>query len=161
MQFKWKLFSLFLLVFLSSEAQSIWTAGPMLHVNIGREKTRLSYGFEFAYWNFTHFPYSYDFCAEFERKRIRAYGEIQTGISLAGVSAGPVLEYQTDNSALKVGFQTSVWGNYGLGFDVRIRVIDKHAFVCPGMYVKTGFDGKDANGNHISNEDTFHHSHHH
>lgn len=50
-------------------AQTIWTVGPMLHINFGGEKTRASWGLEFAYWNFAHFPYSIDMAAEFEKKK--------------------------------------------------------------------------------------------
>lgn len=132
-----------------AKSQTIWTAGPMIHVNIGDDKLRMSYGFEFAYWSFTHFPYSVDFSAEFERKRIRLYSELQTGVGVAGISAGPVLEFQTDEAATKLGFQGSIWGNYFLGFDARFRFIDGKAFFCPGVYVKTGFGGRDENGEKI------------
>ncbi len=138
-------------------SQSIWTAGPMLHINIGNDKVRASWGFEFAYWNFSHFPYSYDFCTEFEKKRIRLYGEVQTGFGLGGISAGPVLEIQTDVPAIRLGFQTSIWGNYFLGFDLRYRRIDNKSFFCPGTYVKMGFHSRDENGDEIphSNSSSF------
>ena len=46
-------------------AQEIWTVGPMLHVNFGREKPTVSFAIEAAYWNITTFPYSVDFGIEF------------------------------------------------------------------------------------------------
>jgi len=146
---KTSLLILILLYCFSLKSQTIWTVGPMLHVNIGNEKVRASWSLEFAYWNFRHFPYSFDFCAEFEKKRIRLYSEAQTGIGIAGISAGPVMEIQTDESKVKLGLQGSVWGNYFLGFDLRFRTIDNKFFFCPGTYVKTGFGARDSDGNKI------------
>ena len=145
-------------------SQTIWTVGPMVHYNIGGEKNRWSWTIEFAYWNFSHFPYSFDFATEFERKKIRFYSEVQTGIGLAGLACGPVLEIQTDKSKLKLGFQGSIWGNYFLGGDLRARFIDKNAFFSPGIYLKTGFAPRDENGNLISgggSSGVHHISHHH
>src|SRR5687768_7025122 len=130
-------------------AQSIWTIGPMLHVNFGAGKVRPSVALECAYWNFDGFPYSVDFAAEFEKKKMRFYSELQTGVGLAGISAGPVVEFQKEESKVKLGWQGSVWGNYFLGFDIRARFIDKKAFFCPGVYVKGGFNGRDENGKKI------------
>jgi len=146
------LFLFFLAVFAGgSFSQTIWTAGPMLHVNFGDKKIRASWGLEFAYWNFRSFPYSIDFCAEFEKKKIRLYTEAQTGIGVAGISAGPVLEFQTAESKTRLGFQTSVWGNYYWGFDFRMRFIDGKVFTCPGTYLKVGFMARDENGEKIEN----------
>jgi hypothetical protein len=130
-------------------SQSIWTAGPMLHVNFGGEKTKASFAIEFAYWNFSHFPYSCDMAVEFEKQKVRLYAEAQTGIGLAGISCGPVVEFQTSERKTKLGIQTSVWGNYYLGFDLRYRYIDDTSYLCPGVYVKAGFNGRDKNGKKI------------
>ncbi|MBL7932915.1 MAG: hypothetical protein JNL60_13490 [Bacteroidia bacterium] len=129
--------------------QTIWTLGPMLHVNFGGEKVRVSYALELAYWNFRNVPYSVDFAMEFERKRIRLYSEAQTGVGVAGIAAGPVIEIQTDKPALRVGLQGSVWANYFLGFDFRFRYIDKKKLYCPGIYVKVPFYARDENGEKI------------
>src|SRR5690349_7360633 len=123
--------SFLFLIVNSSFAQSIWTAGPMLHVNFGDKKIRASWGLEFAYWNFNNFPYSVDFCAEFEKKKFRLYAEAQTGIGVAGLSAGPVLEFNRLDSKTSLGFQTSVWANYYWGFDFRMRFINGRVFTCP------------------------------
>jgi hypothetical protein len=133
-----------------SFSQTIWSAGPMLHINIGDQKVKASWGFEVAYWNFSRFPYSFDFCTEFEQKKIRLYSEIQTGIGIAGISLGPVLEIQTDIPAIRAGFQGSIWGNYYLGFDFRYRRIDNKSFYCPGTYLKVAFNGRDENGEKTS-----------
>ena len=146
---KWKSFLLLLTLSHAFPCQSVWTAGPMLHFNIGGGKSKTSFGIEVAYWNFSHFPYSYDFCTEFEKKRIRLYSEFQTGIAVAGISAGPVIEFQTDSSKVKLGFQTSVWANYYLGVDIRTRFIGGKAFFCPGSYVKVGFNARDENGDKV------------
>src|SRR6476620_4817999 len=107
-----KIFSkiIFILLFSSvlAKSQSIWTIGPMLHVNIGAKKFRASWGLEAAYWNFSGFPYSLDFCAEFEKKKTRLYAEAQTGVGVAGLSAGPVIEFNREESKTKAGFQFSV-----------------------------------------------------
>ncbi len=140
---------------LSASSQSIWTIGPMLHVNFGGEKVKASFGIECAYWNFSGFPYSIDMATEFEKHKIRFYSEIQTGVGLAGIAAGPIMEIQTDKSAVKLGIQGSVWANYFLGFDIRTRYIDNKIFFSPGVYVKGGFNGRDADGEKI--EGSSHH----
>jgi hypothetical protein len=138
----------FMAVFLPSlfAAQSIWTIGPMLHVNFGDEKIKASFGLEAAYWNFTKFPYSVDLGLEIEEGKFRLYTEAQTGVGVAGISAGPVLEIQTEDSKGKFGFQASVWGNYFLGFDLRGRWVDSKTFFCPGTYVKIPIGARDENG---------------
>ncbi|PBQ34548.1 hypothetical protein CNR22_23110 [Sphingobacteriaceae bacterium] len=143
------LFFIFLFNTCLVSGQTIWSIGPMLHVNIGGEKVKVSYALELAYWNFSHFPYSVDFGMEFERKRIRLYSEAQTGIGVAGIAAGPVIEIQTDKPAVRFGFQGSVWANYYLGFDFRFRYIDKKKLYCPGIYVKAPFYARDENGEKI------------
>jgi hypothetical protein len=130
-------------------SQSIWTAGPMLHVNFGAGKATFSWAIEVAYWNFDGFPYSVDAAMEFDKRKTRIYSELQTGVGLAGISAGPVLEFQKEESKLKLGWQGSVWGNYFLGFDIRARFIDSKTFFCPGMYVKGAFMGRDENGEKV------------
>lgn len=136
---KFKSFVLLLVLFSSLEvfAQSTWVYmfGPMLHLNISKKVTA-SFGLELAYWNYEHFPYSFDCGLEFERKKIRLYSEAQTGIGLAGISAGPVAEFRTDSSSFHLGFQSSVWCNYFLGFDVRYRGIARTSYICPGTYFK-------------------------
>lgn len=137
---------LILLVNAAGRSQTILSAGPMLHVNFGGEKIRASWGFEVAWWNFSGFPYSIDVCPEFEKKKFRLYAEIQTGIGVAGISAGPVLEFQTEEKKIRAGVQTSIWANYYWGFDFRMRFIDHKTLICPGTYLKVPFNGRDENG---------------
>lgn len=143
---------LFFIVFFSEhkfKAQSIWTAGPMLHININDKKLKCSYSLEVAYWNFKGFPWSIDGAIEFERKKLRLYTEAQTGFGLAGFSSGPVLEINREEKKTNLGWQSSVWGNYYLGFDIRYRKINGKKFFCLGSYFKTGFNARDKNGNEI------------
>jgi hypothetical protein len=145
------LIGLFLLINVKKiNSQSCWTMGPMLHVNFGGEKIRASWALEFAYWNFNSFPYSFDFAAEFERKKIRLYSEVQTGFLVAGISGGPVIEFQTAEKKVKLGLQTSVWANYYWGFDFRMRFIDNKSLICPGTYFKIPISGRDENGEKIT-----------
>jgi hypothetical protein len=132
---------LVILISVSALAQTneVFMIGPMLHLNIANKKRPLSFGIELSYWNYDNFPYSVDGCVEFEKGKIRLYSEVQTGIGVAGISAGPVLEFQTTAHAVKVGYQASIWGNYFLGFDVRLRRIGKETYICPGIYGKLPF----------------------
>lgn len=126
--------------------QSAWTIGPMLHFNISEKKVKPSFAIEAAYWNYTIVPYSVDMAIEFEKKKIRLYTEGQTGIGFAGVSFGPVIEIQTEAKKIKLGYQGSVWSNYFLGFDYRVRKIDNKKHHCPGIYAKLPFHLRDENG---------------
>jgi hypothetical protein len=119
-----------------AQTNEVFMIGPMLHVNMANKKRPVSFGIELSYWNYDHFPYSVDGCVEFEKGKIRLYSEVQTGIGIAGISAGPVLEFQTKAHVVKIGYQASIWGNYFLGFDVRFRHIDKENYICPGIYGK-------------------------
>lgn len=138
-------------------AQEVWTIGPMIHYSFGGEKRHFSYGIEGAYWNLKHFYYSYDAGIELSKKRVRIYGEVQTGIGVTGISAGPVIEYNKEERKLRAGFQTTAWANYFLGFDYRYRRIDKTNFHCVGTYLKVPFATKDMKsssaGNHYDWDD--------
>jgi hypothetical protein len=138
-------YSLSMLSFYSSIAQEVWTIGPMLHYNFGGEKRTTSFSIEAAYWNIYKFPYGLDFAVEFDRKKIRLYSEVQTGVGVTGVSVGPVLEFNTAEGGRHIGVQGTVWVNYFLGADYRIRYIDKQTFHAGGLYGKfpvahSGFD---------------------
>ena len=134
--------------------------GPMLHINFGNSQHRLSFGFEAAYWNYEHLPYSIDGGIEFEKSKIRIYSEGQIGIGVAGICAGPVLEINTSEKKIYLGPQASVWGNYFLGVDLRWRRIAKSVYFCPGVYFKVPgeiFAGKSGGSSHH----TFNWDHHH
>ena len=89
------------IVNLNAFAQEIWTIGPMLQVNFGRGKPTVSFAIEAAYWNVKGMPYSVDFGIEFDRRKTtRFYTELQTGIGIAGVSAGPILQVGGGDGAI-------------------------------------------------------------
>ncbi len=121
---------------LTAQTKEVWMLGPMLHYNIGGEKNRWSFSLELAYWNYEKFPYSFDAAIEFEKQKIRLYSEVQTGIGLAGLAVGPLVEFRTKEFAIKAGFQGSIWANYFLGFDLRVRSTGGDTYFCPGTYFK-------------------------
>jgi hypothetical protein len=131
----------------NAQKSQVWMLGPMLHFNFSNKVMHTSFGVELAYWNYTHFPYSFDFGIEFEKKKFRIYSEAQTGIGLIGLSMGPVLEYQSDENKMKLGAQGSVWANYFGGFDLRFRKVGGTSSLSPGLYFKIplGYGG-DADG---------------
>lgn len=132
-------------------AQEVWTIGPMLHLNFGREKPTVSFAIEAAYWNVSNFPHSVDFGIEFDRKKTRRfYSELQTGIGIAGVSVGPVLQVGGGDGA-KVGLQGTAWINYYIGVDYRMRFFRDQKHRAFGLYAKlpvatTGFEDGDGDG---------------
>ncbi len=133
-------------------SQTIWSVGPMLHVNIGNHKAKCSWNVEAAYWNFTGFPWSIDMAMEFEKKKTRIYSEAQTGIGVGGISFGPVLEVNREDKKMNLGWQTSLWGNYYLGFDLRYRKIGGISFFAPGTYLKIPFNPRDEFGEPIKSD---------
>jgi hypothetical protein len=128
---------------LKTLGQEVWTIGPMLHYNFGGEKRHFSWAIELAYWNVKNVPYSIDGGIEFSKKRTRFYSEVQTGIGVAGLSVGPVLEINKVERKVHLGIQTTFWMNYFIGVDYRYRRIDKTHFNCAGAYGKLPFATKD------------------
>ena len=117
-------------------AQTIWTVGPMLHVNFGGgQKKSVSFAVEAAYWNVVKWPYSFDFGIEFDRKKTRLYSEFQTGVGVAGISGGPVFQFGKDSGA-KLGLQVTSWFNYYLGVDYRMIFLRNERRMAVGTYVK-------------------------
>lgn len=137
---------------LSAVAQEVWMAGPMLHVNFGRGKPTVSFAIEVAYWNISNFPHSVDFGIEFDRRKTtRFYSELQTGIGVAGVSLGPVLQVGGGDGA-KLGLQGTAWVNYFIGFDYRMRFFRDQKHQAFGLHGKlpvstSGLDDDDGDGN--------------
>lgn len=128
---------LFPILSMSSFAQEIWTIGPMLHVNFGEEKPSVSFAMEVAYWNVDNVPYSVDFGLEFDRKKKRRiYSELQTGIGVAGVSVGPVVQYFKGGGEAKLGLQGTAWINYYVGADYRMRFFKNEVARAVGTYAK-------------------------
>jgi len=123
--------------------------GPTIHFNIGAIY-HTSLGIEASWWNLKHVPYGFDLGVEFEKSNIRVYTEGQTGVYLAGFAAGPVMQFNSDSSSVKLGLQGSFWANFFLGTDVRVRHIDGHNTFCPGIYFKlpVAADFDDGDDNH-------------
>jgi hypothetical protein len=130
--------SFLFMLYLGAKAQEIWTIGPMLNVNFGGEKRSFSFAIEAAYWNISSFPHSIDFGIEFDRRKTRLYSEFQTGIGVAGISAGPVFQFGKDGGA-KLGLQTTAWINYYLGLDLRMRFLKDEKIKSIGTYLKLPF----------------------
>ncbi|HEX3007659.1 MAG TPA: hypothetical protein VHO90_08610 [Bacteroidales bacterium] len=140
----------------NSQTKEVWMFGPMLHFNFGNKEVHTSIGIELSYWNYTHFPYSVDFGIDFERKKSRLYSEVQTGIGILGISAGPVIELNRYEHKLMAGFQGSLWGNYFGGFDLRYRKMGGNSYISPGGYFKLpmGYEGdSDGDSHHFDWDD--------
>lgn len=128
--------TIFALGAMGSFAQEVWTIGPMLHYNFGGGKRSASFAIEAAYWNIYNFPYGVDFAIEFDKRKLRLYSELQTGIGVAGIAVGPVIEFNREEGKTLLGVQGSAWANYFLGFDYRFRKIGEQKFHAPGIYAK-------------------------
>lgn len=118
-------------------SEPIFFVGPMIHFNFGNKEHHFSYGVEGSAWVFNSNqlpPLSADFGIEFEKAKIRVYSELQTG-TLLGLSAGPVIEFERDVDP-RLGFQSSVWGAFFLGLDMRYRRINKTNYFAPGIFFK-------------------------
>ena len=131
--------ALVLLLILAATAYSAVTIGPMIHANFGGGEVKFSGGIEAAYWDVREGPWSIDLGLEFEAEKMRLYTEFQTGIVVAGFSIGPVLEFPTGNSVgdARLGLQSSVWGSYFAGIDVRLRYMGFGEYILsPGVFGK-------------------------
>lgn len=126
------------------------TAGPMLHWNFGEGKSAFSVAVEAAYWDYPPGQPLYDGSAElpgdgeigfgldagveWEGRLLRIYAEPQLGMLPAGISAGPVLEWNRTSDDLHIGAQASVWANpVFAGADLRLRKIRGGTWFCPGV----------------------------
>lgn len=119
------------------KGQSFAFVGPMLHFNIGNEKTKVSFGLEASYWrviNVNSVLVGSDFGIDYEfgTKKIRIYTEAQAGSGI-GLSLGPVLEIQ--NGKHYFGAQGSLWVALIGGIDLRWRKTDYNYF-SPGLMFK-------------------------
>ena len=140
----------------NAQIDKVFTAGPTVHLNFGESKFNISYGFEVAYWDYNHFPYSLDAGIEIGGRKFRIYSEEQTGVGFIGVSAGPVIQYNFAESRCNLGFQYSFWMNYYVGIDMRFRYLDNKKAYSPGVYAKLPFGYgiyKDAENHHHSSWD--------
>lgn len=129
------------------------TAGPMLHWNFGNGPSALSIGLEAAYWDYPpgdqvfsdgptvpgdgEIGYGVDLGVEWEKNKLRIYAEPQLGMAVAGVSMGPVLEWNKEIQAFDFGAQGSIWANpIFAGADLRGRIIGGRKYLVPGLSAK-------------------------
>ena len=143
--------------------QIYYTIGPMFHFNIGGKQMKTSFGMEFSYWNYNHFPYSVDFGFDFQKSKFRLYSEMQTGIVALGLSSGPYMELRK-NAPVNFGLQGSLWANCILGMDMRFRITKGQDYFAPGVYTKYIWDNNGSNGStsgSTSGSGSSHYSHHH
>lgn len=126
------------------------TYGVMLHWNFSENEFKaFSYGLEAAYWNYEmenadgfwegvqpnmkEGGYGLDVGAELDFKNFRFYAEPQLGWVLAGVSAGPVLEFPKAGGNPRLGAQASGWLSMLAGADFRYRRMDGKNFQAVGL----------------------------
>jgi hypothetical protein len=131
------------------------TCGVMLHWNFSEyEFKAFSYGVEAAYWNYekdteenfwyASLPnlkkpgYGLDVGVELDFKNLRLYAEPQLGWALAGVSAGPVLEFSRWEGNPRLGAQASGWLSLVAGGDFRYRRMDGKNIQAVGLSGKLG-----------------------
>ncbi|HEX2532620.1 MAG TPA: hypothetical protein VHK69_02725 [Chitinophagaceae bacterium] len=109
--------------------------GPMVHFNFEGKKVRTSWAVEASYWKLGGFPYGFDAAVEYQKGKFRLYTEAQTGIGVAGLSAGPFIEF-AKASPVRGGFQMTGWVNYYVGADVRVRFYRGPDVFAAGLYAK-------------------------
>lgn len=112
---------LFLLLLNDARAQDVFSVGPSLHFNFGDKKPKVSWGVEASLWWFEdRFPISANFGFDHRKGSTVLYSQAQTGIAVAGISAGPYIEFRKEEPAV-LGLQTDYWLNYFAGINYRIR----------------------------------------
>ena len=107
----------------------------MVQLNFEGKKVKPSFAIEASYWRLEGFPYGADAAIEFQKGKIRLYAEAQTGIGVAGLSAGPFIEF-AKATRVKGGFQMTGWVNYYLGIDARVRFYKGPDVFSAGLYAK-------------------------
>ncbi|WP_347159581.1 hypothetical protein [Pontibacter chitinilyticus] len=140
---------LLLLLLPAVQAQDVFSVGPALHYNFGQKQPKVSWGIEAALWWYKDgFPISGNLGFEHRKNSTILYTQAQTGIALAGVSAGPYLEFKKDEATVKLGLQTDYWINYFVGLNYRIRYNGAGKEKALGMYLKApiglGLEDNDA-----------------
>lgn len=127
-----------LLLILATEvrAQDVISVGPMLHFNFGEKKPKVSWGIEAAAWWYeNNFPVSTSLGLERKQGNAILYVQGQTGVGIAGLAAGPYLEFRKGDTAV-LGLQTDYWVNYFLGLNYRVRYSGEGNQKALGLYLK-------------------------
>ncbi|WP_242929465.1 hypothetical protein [Pontibacter vulgaris] len=122
------------------KAQDAFSVGPMLHYNFGSKKPKISWGVEAAVWWYENgFPVSGNFGFDRRKGSTALYTQVQTGVGVVGVAAGPYVEFRKEESAI-LGFQTDYWLNYYAGLNYRIRYNPEQRQKALGVYAKLPLD---------------------
>ncbi|MEJ8803573.1 hypothetical protein [Pontibacter sp. H249] len=134
---KYKLLLLIvLLTFSAAQAQDVFSVGPALHFNFGDKKPKVSWGVEASLWWFEdQFPISGNLGLDRRKGSTILYAQAQTGIGVAGISAGPYLEFRKEDAPV-LGMQTDYWINYFAGLNYRIRYSGEGKQKALGFYLK-------------------------
>lgn len=135
--YKLLLLPLFCFMLLSEvRAQDVFTVGPTLHFNFGDKRPRVSWGVEASLWWYKDaFPVSGSFGFDHRKGSSVLYLQGQTGVALAGISAGPYLQLKK-GEAPALGLQTDYWVNYYMGLNYRVRYGKGENQKAIGFYVK-------------------------
>ena len=127
---------LFLLLITDVRAQDVFSVGPTLHFNFGDKKPKVSWGVEAALWWYQdQFPVSANIGFDRRKGSTVLYSQAQTGVGIAGISAGPYLEFRKENSPV-LGVQTDYWINYFAGLNYRVRYGGGEKKKALGFYIK-------------------------
>ncbi|PRY07823.1 hypothetical protein CLV24_12213 [Pontibacter ummariensis] len=125
-----------LLGFSTAQAQDVFSVGPAIHFNFGEKKPKVSWGVEAAVWWFEdQFPISGNLGFDRRRGSTVLYMQAQTGVGVAGISAGPYLELRKEDSPV-LGLQTDYWLNYYAGLNYRVRYSGEGNQKALGFYLK-------------------------
>ena len=122
---------------LDNLSAQVLTLGPMLHCYIGAKKPKVTIGFEAAVYLGN---YSIDFGIEGGKHISHIYSELQYAkfnnyLFISGLSLGVYKRIDKDKGNC-FGFQSTLWGYYYGGADLRFRIDKSSKTVGLGGFVK-------------------------
>ena len=130
------LFVIILITFSQANAQDVFSVGPAFHFNFGEQRPKVSWGVEASIWWFKdQIPVSANLGFDRRAGSTILYSQVQTGIGIAGVSAGPYIEFKKENTPI-IGLQTDYWLNYYAGLNYRVRYGKGGNQKALGLYLK-------------------------
>ena len=125
-----------LLSFSTAQPQDVSSVGPAIHFNFGDKKPKVSWGVEASLWWFEdQFPISGNLGFDRRKGSTILYMQAQTGVGIAGISAGPYLELRKEDNPV-LGVQTDYWLNYYAGLNYRVRYSGEGNQKALGFYFK-------------------------
>jgi hypothetical protein len=136
-KYKLLLLVVFLLPLSALKAQDVFSVGPAFHFNFGDKKPKISWGVEASLWWYenNNVPVSANLGFDRRKGSTILYTQAQTGVALAGLSAGPYVEFRKEEPTI-VGLQTDYWVNYYLGLNYRVRYNKEGTKKAFGLYIK-------------------------